>query len=272
MNDLKKAEDRLRNYSAPFSNESVADAKAKVMARTIQADESIDQTQGFRYSRLYAAAAALALILSLPFTIHFIGNTTLTAQENSVKHLLPDGSEVTLAEGSSISYNSILWGFTRTTDLKGEGFFSVKSGDQFTVETAHGDVTVLGTQFSVWENEDALVVQCQEGTVDVDGEILTADNYIIISSEGTQQGEWINNEPFISKNDNDLSFDNTPIQIVIESLEEQFGMDIQFTTSGVYRFSGSLDSNDLESSLEILTKPLGLEISSDKGGVVILEP
>ncbi|MFT5595312.1 MAG: ferric-dicitrate binding protein FerR (iron transport regulator), partial [Flammeovirgaceae bacterium] len=136
----------------------------------------------------------------------------------------------------------------------------------------HGDVTVLGTQFSVWENEDALVVQCQEGTVDVDGEILTADNYIIISSEGTQQGEWINNEPFISKNDNDLSFDNTPIQIVIESLEEQFGMDIQFTTSGVYRFSGSLDSNDLESSLEILTKPLGLEISSDKGGVVILEP
>ena len=145
MNDLKKAEDRLRNYSAPFSNESVADAMAKVMARTIQADESVDQTQGFRYSRLYAAA--LALILSLPFTIHFIGNTTLTAQENSVKHLLPDGSEVTLAEGSSISYNSILWGFTRTTDLKGEGFFSVKTGDQFTVETAHGDVTVLGTQF-----------------------------------------------------------------------------------------------------------------------------
>jgi ferric-dicitrate binding protein FerR (iron transport regulator) len=272
MNDLEKAEDRLRKYDAPFSNDSVASARARVMARTIQGDELVDQTQGFRYSRLYAAAAALALILSLPFAIHFIGNTTLTAQENSVKHMLPDGSEVMLAEGSSISYNSVLWGFTRTTDLKGEGFFRVKSGDQFTVETAYGDVTVLGTQFSVWENEDALVVQCKEGKVDVEGEILTADDYIIMSSEGTQLGEWINNEPFLSKNENDLSFDSTPIHIVIESLEEQFGKDIQFTTNGVYRFSGSLDANDLKSSLEILTKPFGLEISSDKGGVVILEP
>jgi ferric-dicitrate binding protein FerR (iron transport regulator) len=272
MNELEKAEDRLKAYKAPFSDDSIDSARAKVMARTIHSEETVGHSQGFKYNRFYAAAAGLALILSLPFAIHFIGKTSVTATETSSQFMLPDGSEVILAAGSSISYNSLLWNFNRTTELKGEGFFTVKSGDRFTVETGYGDVTVLGTQFSVWENDDALVVQCQEGKVDVEGKILEADDYIIMSLENSTQGKWTNNGPFISKNAEALSFENTPIQIVIESLEEKFEKDIQFTTSAVYRFSGSLDENDLESSLEILTKPFGLEISSNEGVVVILEP
>jgi ferric-dicitrate binding protein FerR (iron transport regulator) len=272
MNELEKAEDRLKAYRVPFSDESIEAARAKVMANTIHAEEAVAHEQGFRFSRLYAAAAGLAIILSLPFAIHFIGQTTLTASQNSSRFQLPDGSEVMLTAGSSISYNSLIWNFSRTTDLEGEGFFKVKKGDQFTVETEYGDVTVLGTQFSVWENEDAVVVQCQEGKVDVEGEILIADDYIIMSLKNSTQGKWTNNEPFISQTAKDLSFDNAPIHIVIESLEEKFGKDIQFNSNAVYRFSGSLIESDLDSSLKILTKPFGLEISSNEGGVVILEP
>ncbi|MCZ4410377.1 FecR domain-containing protein [Cryomorphaceae bacterium 1068] len=272
MNDLEKAEDRLKAYKAPFSDESVLSARAKVMARTIHFEEEVEHSQGFNFGRFYAAAAGLALILSIPFAIHFIGTTTLTATEISSEFTLPDGSKMMLAEGSSISYNSLLWNLSRRTDLEGEGYFTVKSGDEFTVETEFGDVTVLGTRFSVWENEDALVVQCQEGKVDVEGEILEADDYIIMSLKNSTQGKWTNNEPFISQTANDLSFDNAPIHIVIESLEEKFGKDIQFKTNAVYRFSGSLNESDLDSSLKILTKPFGLEISSNEGGVVILEP
>jgi len=272
MNELEKAEDRLKHFKAPFSEDSFDAARAKVMARTINAEEVSEAHMGFNFNRFYAAAATLALIISLPFLIYFFGSTTLTAEENSGKHFLPDGSEVMLAEGSSISYNSILWNFARTTNLDGEAFFNVESGAQFTVETAFGDVTVLGTQFSVWVNEDALVVQCQEGKVDVEGEILKADDYILLSTEQTSTGKWTKDGPFISITENHLTFENTPIQIVIEALEKEFGTDIQFSSSSVYRFSGSLRADDFESSLEILTKPFGLEISSDKGGVVILEP
>lgn len=272
MNDFEKAEERLSHFKTPFSDDNFANARAKVMARTIEASEVSKAHPRFSLNRFYAAAATLAILISLPFAIHFIGHTSLTAEENSGKHLLPDGSEVMLAACSSISYNSILWSFSRTTDLDGQVFFSVESGDQFTVETAYGDVTVLGTRFSVWENEDALVVQCQEGRVDVEGQILTANDYIIKTIEGSQIGQWENRDPFISNNQSKLTFDNTPIQIVIESLEEKFGQDIRFTSKRVYRFSGSLNTNDFESSLEILTKPFGLKISSDKSGVVILEP
>jgi ferric-dicitrate binding protein FerR (iron transport regulator) len=272
MNEFEKAEDRLKHFNAPFSDDSLDAARAKVMARTIYAEEVSEAHTGFRFNRFYAAAATLALIISLPFLVHFIGNTTLTAEENSGKHLLPDGSEVMLAEGSSISFNSILWYFARTTSVDGEVFFSVESGDQFTVETTFGNVTVLGTQFSVWENEDALVVHCQEGKVDVEGKILEANDYIVLSPEQTSMGKWTKNSPFISTTANQLTFENTPIQIVIESLEKEFSKDIQFSSNSVYRFSGSLMADDFESSLEILTKPFGLEISSDKGRVVILEP
>ena len=272
MSELEKAEDRLRKYSAPFADDSVETARSKVMARTIHAEAKFDHSRGFEYSRLYAAAAALIIILSLPFGIYFLGNTNIEAREISVTHTFPDGSETLIAEGSSISYNSILWNFTRSTEMIGEAFFSVQSGDQFTVETSFGDVNVLGTKFSVWENDDALVVQCQEGKVDVAGEILLADDYIILSADNSQQGKWLNKQPFISKNKSDLSFENTPIHIVIESLEDKFGIDINFTSEGVYRFSGSLDPTDLDVSLDILTKPFGLKISSDKGVVVILEP
>lgn len=272
MSDLEKAEDRLKKYIAPFANESVENARENVMARTIHAQASVNDSRGFEYSRLYAAAAGLVILLSLPFGIYFLGHTSVTARENSVTHTLPDGSEATLAKGSSLSYNSLLWSFVRSTELTGEAFFSVESGDQFKVETSYGDVKVLGTRFSVWENDDALVVQCQEGKVDVAGIILQAEDYIILSSDNSLQGKWLNKQPFISKNQNDLSFENTPVQIVIESLEDKFGIDIDFASEGVYRFSGSLNPTDLDVSLNILTKPFGLKISSTKGGVVILEP
>lgn len=272
MSELEKAEDRLGKYSVPFAKDSIETARANVMARTIHSESEDDHSLGFNYNRFYAAAAALAIILSLPFGIYFIGDTTVTARESSVNHTLPDGSETILAQGSSISYNSILWNFIRSTELSGEAFFSVQSGDQFTVETSFGVVKVLGTKFSVWENDDALVVQCQEGKVDVEGEILLGDDYIILSADNSQKGKWLNKQPFISKSKSDLSFENTPIQIVIESLEDKFGQDISFASQGVYRFSGNLNEDDLEISLKILTKPFGLKISSDKGGVVIFEP
>ncbi|MGB6038191.1 MAG: FecR family protein, partial [Cryomorphaceae bacterium] len=213
MNELEKAKDRLKHFKAPFSDDSFNTARAKVMARTINAEGVSKAHSGFSFNRIYAAAATLALIISLPFLIHFIGSTTLTAEENSGKHFLPDGSEVMLAKGSSISYNSILWNFARTTSLDGEVFFSVESGDHFTVETAFGDVTVLGTQFSVWENEDALVVQCQEGKVDVEGKILEANDYIVLTPEQTSRGKWTKRGPFISITETHLTFENAPIQI-----------------------------------------------------------
>lgn len=272
MNELEKAEDRLKHFKAPFSGDCNAMARAKVMARTIHSAEAsgVPLKRNFRW--LYAAAAALALMLLLPFAIDHVGNVTLTAEENPSTHTLPDGSKVMLAVGSSIEFNSILWYLKRTTELDGEAFFNVTSGDHFTVETTHGNVVVLGTEFSVWANNDALVVQCKEGRVDVEGEILEADDYLIRNSAITAQGKWTNSDPFISKKSDSLLFENTPIEIIVKALQEKFGKHIDYTSNGVYRFSGSLDSKDLESSLEILTKPFGLKVSSNKGGVVIFEP
>jgi len=271
MNELEKAEKRLRQYRPPYSDLALAKAKNSVMGRTIHENTTNNFSEGRSYARYYAAAS-LIFLLAIPFVIHVIGKTNLTAVEDSTDFTLPDGSEVLLAHGSTLTYNSVLWSFDRTTVLEGEGFFKVKSGHSFTVETDRGNVTVLGTQFSVWENSDALVVQCQEGSVRVADQVLSENDYLVVSPESTTSGKWENRERLISKEEGQLNFDNVPIQIVIESLEEKFDKDIRFVARGTFRFSGSLDNSDFNTSLQILTKPFGLKIATDNDGVVILEP
>jgi ferric-dicitrate binding protein FerR (iron transport regulator) len=271
MNEFEKAEERLSQYKVPFSENAFAVAKQSVMDRTIRRKAQIGVERKNSYTRYYAAAT-LVLILAIPFVIHFLGKTELKAEEYSAEYVLPDGSSVLLAQGSRLNYNSFLWNFDRTTLLEGECFFEVETGATFTVQTKQGDVKVLGTKFSVWEKKNALVVQCQEGKVQVADQILSADDYVIMSAEKTIFGDWPNSNRLISKAGEKLVFDNVPIQIVIESLEEKFSKDIRFDAEGTFRFSGSLDSTDFETSLKILTKPFRLKVTTEKDGVVILEP
>jgi ferric-dicitrate binding protein FerR (iron transport regulator) len=87
---------------------------------------------------------------------------------------LPDGSEVTLASDSRLTYRR---GFgrllgapaERRVTLRGEAFFDVQTGDApFVVETFNAEVEVLGTRFNVRARaEEATDVALEEGRVRV---------------------------------------------------------------------------------------------------------
>ena len=115
-----------------------------------------------------STAATLTLLLSLSFYFLYTGTRTrITAQGESLSLLLPDSSEVILNGSSILHYNTFLWHLGRKISLKGEAFFRVRKGKRFTVTTEEGQVTVLGTRFTVFSRNDRFRVQCYSGKVRV---------------------------------------------------------------------------------------------------------
>ena len=92
---------------------------------------------------LVAAAVVLAAVLWPRAVTVEAGGAVLTVA-------LPDGSAVTLAPGSALSYRRGLSGDERRVELEGEGYFDVaRDGRPFVVGTFNAEVEVLGTAFDV---------------------------------------------------------------------------------------------------------------------------
>ena len=90
--------------------------------------------------------------------VHTAGNYEVVA--------LPDGSQVYMNHNSSISYQEDF--NLRTVTLAGEAFFTVLPGESiFTVETAHGNIEVLGTEFNVKTTSDQVAVDVKKGLVEL---------------------------------------------------------------------------------------------------------
>jgi ferric-dicitrate binding protein FerR (iron transport regulator) len=130
--------------------------------------------------RRFAVAAAFILGLSVVgfWAIMFSNNATETIVDS--EHLvsyadrqyvkLPDGTSITLNEGSTLSYKSEDFGkVTREVFLTGEAFFDVahSPSKKFIVHTDKVQTTVLGTAFNVNAREGRIVVTVVRGRVTV---------------------------------------------------------------------------------------------------------
>lgn len=126
-----------------------------------------------RRSWLLAAAGLLILIAG---TFWLRNNfSTIEGQQIMVTNLshatkkvsLPDGSTVYLNESSAISYPEKFTG-DRKIRLTGEAFFQIEHNAKqpFIVNTSNGhEVKVLGTEFTVRENESHCLVNVTQGKV-----------------------------------------------------------------------------------------------------------
>lgn len=97
-------------------------------------------------------------------------NTLSTANGETYKLRLPDGSFVWLNSASSLTYATGLFkDGKRNVELRGEGFFEVAKDKSrpFVVKTAQQEVEVLGTQFNVnaYADEPVVATTLLEGSV-----------------------------------------------------------------------------------------------------------
>ena len=201
---------------------------------------------------------------------------------------LPDGSKVTLASNSEISWKKDEWAWFKETavakktmhkkrnvKMKGKALYEVEKGEPFSVEGEQGLVEVLGTTFEVDEFSNGMNVICFEGKVRA-----TKDQASIIVSGGESalfyDGKW---EDIIYKKEKrsawlqkETKFDNAPLSHVIASLEKLYA--VKFETGAVNlnrRFSGTIPNDKLKVALTIVFTPLDINFSQKEDKVYLTE-
>jgi ferric-dicitrate binding protein FerR (iron transport regulator) len=261
----------LANYRAPFEEDGAERAKAEVWRRIGLSEEEALKSETPTVWLWSRAAALVLLLVSLPFALYFAGKSTVEAGKAS-RIGLPDGSDVTLTPGSQLSFNRYTWWANRMVELDGEARFDVSTGERFTVRTNLGKVEVLGTQFTVRDDGESFFVHCREGSVRTGSTTLGPGEYIAYDEKKRLKGVWKEKAVTISEMAASMTFNRVPVICVAEALEERFAVQIELETGGDRLFSGQLNPDHLDTSLDQFCKALGLGFTTKREVVVILEP
>lgn len=162
-----------------------------------------------------AAAACAAAILFWPAaritpkTTAPSGNSITTKNGSKSKLQLPDGTQVWLNSGSSLSYDNDFGIATRQVKLCGEAFFDVvkDNAHPFIINTPAVEIRVLGTAFNVrsYPEEKATATSLIRGAVEIilksnaDKKIYLKPNEKLIVSNDSSWFEKDSTRPAITR-------------------------------------------------------------------------
>jgi transmembrane sensor len=215
------------------------------------------------FKHLYKYAAALVILLTSSYFLLFNNNSTFTTEFAQTKTFnLPDNSEVILNANSEISYSKTGWEKNRNLTLNGEAYFKVQKGEKFTVNTAIGEVTVLGTQFNIKKRSNFFEVKTYEGLVSVTyqdtlvtlpkGTIFKVMNGVINKTNTFD----INEKSWLQKESN---FKSTSLRFVLAEIKNQFNYNIETKNIDLdVLYSGGFTHKDINIALQSITIPLQL--------------
>ena len=214
-------------------------------------------------SGIVAAAAAVILCVFL-----FHGNEQqiqLMADAQVQEFVLPDGTEVTLAQGSKLTYSEKS---PRKTQLEGKAYFEVARDEAvpFEITSDGAFVRVLGTQFMVDAGSSVKEVYVTEGKVlfakssDSEGVILTKDMQATLSESDAVP--VVAMEPDVNSiawQRGSFIFDKTPLKEVLETLSEHYRVSFAATDLDK-QLSGEFYAEDLDLIISLIESALDVHI------------
>jgi transmembrane sensor len=161
---------------------------------------------------------------------------------------LPDGSEVTLNAGSSITFGNDFQGEYRDVYLTGEAFFDVEHNPSkpFIVHFKEQQVTVLGTSFNIRAYEDEITNEVAVASGKVEYFISEEDNILLYPSERATHNA--NQKNLVKSTFNSTAvfgwkegiqyFDSEHFNDIMKSLERWYGIEVlmpkNFIPTGTY--------------------------------------
>lgn len=198
--------------------------------------------------------------------------TVSTPNASRTNFKLPDGSEVWLNAGSTLSFPR-QFGDNRTVELVGQAFFKVvKDGKRFVVKTNTGCVEVLGTTFDVKAYKDELFqTTLLEGSVNVknkkdQGFILKPGQQSVINSKSELSIVDVNTEQYTSWKDGKLIFIDEPFQNVAKQLERWYNIKIELKGDNLKAlgYTGTIEMETLGELLELMKTTTPINYSFNK--------
>ena len=273
LNELKFVLDDIDTWQLPEVN--VEQRLDELRARR---DLKEEKTIIRRFQPFYKIAAAIILIAVSYFVIQSVLSNRMISIETglaeNITHQLPDGSSVTLGPKSKIEYTKKNWSTSRELRLIGQGFFDVEKGSDFTVNSSLGTITVLGTEFDIFDEGNHIEVNCFEGSVRV---TINSISKTLQALEGlsydlqeitprslqTTSPDWLSGVS---------AFSDTKLQRVVNELERYFDLEIELPAKHQSTlFSGSFSHTDLSLALRSIFTPLEISYTLTEGRKVVFD-
>lgn len=258
-------------------DESIERLRSMVYSRIRQEQPDFEPefstSHGMGFWKKYAIAATLLLPLLLVGMYMWLGResepqymTVTTSGNNRTRVLLPDGSVAVVKGESSLEFPLTFSGNERRVVLNGQVSFSIVKDPEhpFCVESPYIDVRVLGTRFSMLarRNLDYSEVFLDSGKVEVtslvtkDTKVLTPGQTVTVdNASGAMEVrpaqlsltvDWFNDE---------MMYRRVSPDTLIRSIESNYGIRLSADVASriTSRFSGTLPSNDLATTMEVLS-------------------
>ena len=220
--------------------------------------------------RWIAVAASLLILVAVgAYTLLMPKTIVLKTQGQEMAYGLPDGSRVTLAPYSSLSYPE---DNCREVEMKGCVYYQVKHDEHhaFLVNGHRGHVQVLGTQFLVDERTEAPVVMVTSGKVFFSAHYSKEGVFLTKGKKAQLQGGADKPQLVGGYNVNDvawathrLHFENTPVTDVLKELAKLSGN--HYTASDASkRLTGDFETDSLPQVVQLIEETLGIRIDSSR--------
>ncbi len=195
------------------------------------------------------AAAALAAGVALVWWIPGFHSATPATPERPAQIVaaprgqrivfrLPDGTQVTLAPGTTLRAAPGYGARERVVQLEGEAAFTVRhdTAHPFVVRTAQADARDLGTRFVVraYPDDSTTEVVVAEGEVALAGARLRAGQLgRAVPGHAVAVQSHVDLKRYLAWVDGRLVFHDTPLREVASRLARWYDVDIQFATGGL---------------------------------------
>lgn len=210
-------------------------AWAAMQDKTEVSQTSVEPVQTLQKPNYFLRiAAVLAVVAACLIGMKFFTSQEATlwepkayTSEISKKNVvLDDESTVVMDKKSSLSVLS-----EREVSVDGKAYFDIERNESipFQVHTRHGNVTVLGTEFSVVTKETFTEVFVTEGKVKFSNDdrdiVLEVGDFIHVENGGITKTKK-KDDNYLSWKDDRMVFRNTPLSVVIDDIERHYGKKI----------------------------------------------
>lgn len=256
---FQKWEEEWRDVARKQASGKTADAWKRMMERQQKEEmpvkeevpklhEVVDQQKASKRRFGYWAAAAVALLLIgsalwlfLPKDSHepFLAQTAPHEQQTVT---LPDGTQVTLNGGSTLTCANDFGKRDRRITFEGEGVFDVQKDAKkpFVIQVGDYSVTVLGTQFnlSAYQQDEAYTLSLMEGSVKIkhkqDSVLVSPNEQVRFDREtATFAKEPVQAADADAWTEGRLAFENIPLRDLAHKLERIYDVRISIADARV---------------------------------------
>ena len=283
--------DEWENSNAQFiADDSSAFKKTLLIKNTAENIKSTEATVRV-IGRKFAVAAIILVVvgISLFLSRDLIRYQSIATTYGEIKQVtLPDGSIVTLNANSEIKFSRFNFSTkTREVMLNGEADFSVvhtKSNQRFVVITNNNlAVTVLGTQFSVYNRLKRSEVVLRKGKVELNYTsvntnqskqlVLRPGDKFIINDRGTDQVYLSNTDRVVAWKNHDFLFEGTMLAEVANTINDNFGIKLMFQNKELAgrKISGTFHAEKAEELIDAIAQLLDVNYKKRSNFIYFFE-